>query len=476
MKEIETIEEVRENIKKEIDRNFCAKHYNLTSDEELAEIELFVQGGGIELSILDWDNERVCVIDYAFFWFEDDNASILTEIYKTCIILKELYTIMGSLVEVDFWEKTNYKEGSIQWYYYADKYEIQSIIYILDAYNKVNLRNKKLDKNFIKKNYKELYELLEIKSKESKSYFQQIIESEMYNRINSCRYGYRKINSELFGEDDFVYTIYNQKIYVGFTQEGIERYIEKYQLNFKEISTYYEGIDYCLMMENDNMYVWDKQLWIEAFNWIKLLGLDYGDIPVYVGYDKGRVLIRVVEFWVCITMETGNIERKVLNEKEKLRNLQILFYKNTKECIGIVDYDLFKLSPEEFENLCYDLLYEEGYDKIYKRGGVNTADGGVDIEATELVRGINTLEEKKWIFQCKRTKKIDRRDLNEIEFLLKEFEADRFGLFYVGNLNPKVLDRCKVFSKGCVWTFDQNWIKQKLREYKNIADKYFPIC
>ena len=63
----------------------------------------------------------------------------------------------------------------------------------------------------------------------------------------------------------------------------------------------------------------------------------------------------------------------------------------------------------------------------------------------------------------------------KIEILLKEFQADRYGLFYAGIINPSVWDRCRIFSKNSVWLFDQDWIKQKLKEYPKVADKYFPI-
>lgn len=51
--------------------------------------------------------------------------------------------------------------------------------------------------------------------------------------------------------------------------------------------------------------------------------------------------------------------------------------------------------------MCYDLLCEEGYENIHRRGNVNTSDGGVDIEADELVRGIRTLEKENGYFNVK---------------------------------------------------------------------------
>ena len=174
-------------------------------------------------------------------------------------------------------------------------------------------------------------------------------------------------------------------------------------------------------------------------------------------------------------METDNLEQKILYEKTKINELKASFHKHTKENYLIMDYDLYQLSPDEFENMCYDLLCEEGYENVHRRGKSNTRDGGVDIEADEFVRAIHTYEKRKWIFQCKREKNLDRKELRDIEILLKEFQADRYGLFYAGIINPSVWDRCRIFSKNSVWLFDQDWIKQKLKEYPKVADKYFPI-
>lgn len=41
-----------------------------------------------------------------------------------------------------------------------------------------------------------------------------------------------------------------------------------------------------------------KDLWSEVSNWLKILELTYKDIPIYRGYDKGRIVIRVIEFWI----------------------------------------------------------------------------------------------------------------------------------------------------------------------------------
>lgn len=193
MKELDMVKKIRKTIRTEIDKRFDAKHYRLIDKDDLAEIKLMVQGGEIELSVMEWD-EDTCSIEYFLYWSKDDNESILTNIYKLCLILKELYVITGNLVNIDFYESLDKGNVTIALRHYADKFEVQSIMYILEAYNKVDLRKKNIDKSFIEKNYLVLFELFDRKSNEIRKYFKQIIESEMYHRISKYGFRYRAVN------------------------------------------------------------------------------------------------------------------------------------------------------------------------------------------------------------------------------------------------------------------------------------------
>lgn len=476
MENLDLIEIARKRLKEEIDKRFQVKHYRSTSKDELAEIELYVQGGNIELSIFDWDCSRAYCIQYVLIRNGDEEESILTEIYKICIILKDLYVITRKYPKIDYYEEKGTGEVIIELNYIIKSFEIETIMYVLEAFNRIDLSKGRLDKPFIRKHYGELFDFLNRKSNESRDKFRKIAESEFRKEFNCLNVSkYKPVVSNVFSEQDCVYSNYNQKIYIGFTQEGIENYIHNYQLNLNKLSDYYEGIQYNIMTVQGATYVWEKNLWVEAFNWLYILEMHYGDVPSYIAYDKGRIIIRVVEFWICIMAEAEKLKEKILYEKQQLQDMQKKYRDHADDKFFVFDYDLNQLSPEEFENMCCDLLLAEGYRNVYKRGKLNTADGGIDIEAVEVVGGINTREEKKWVFQCKRVIKIDKKELYEIPFLLTEFNADRYGLFYAGILNPSVIDRCKTFDPGVVWVFDENFIKQKLKEYGNVADKYFPL-
>lgn len=71
---------------------------------------------------------------------------------------------------------------------------------------------------------------------------------------------------------------------------------------------------------------------------------------------------------------------------------------------------------------------------------------------------------------------IDRKDISEVPFLLKEFQADRYGLFYSGVLNPATLDRINSISGECknpIKYWDSNDLEIHLKRYAQIYTRYF---
>lgn len=68
---------------------------------------------------------------------------------------------------------------------------------------------------------------------------------------------------------------------------------------------------------------------------------------------------------------------------------------------SIDDVDFSQLSPTQFEELCFDLLVERGYQKlVWRQGG---ADSGRDIQGTrEVESGLVNPFEETWFFECKR--------------------------------------------------------------------------
>ena len=76
------------------------------------------------------------------------------------------------------------------------------------------------------------------------------------------------------------------------------------------------------------------------------------------------------------------------------------------------DIDFSKLTPKEFENLCYELVTGDGFQSVkWNQGG---ADGGRDIEATlPFSSPYTNLTFTKWFFECKLyTQGVPPEDLN----------------------------------------------------------------
>lgn len=479
MDRIKTIEETKIQLCKEIGERFKAKIYKPISEEFLADISLSVKGGKINLDISVPNMDDICYIQFYYYWNASDGESILTVLYQTCIIFESLFEIRRDLPRIAISQGKDRKGNEdicINLDYKIENYNSESILYVLEAFNKIDLRKKTINKFFIKNNCEKLYELLISKSRQAKEKFIEILGYNLHRKMYCENITvFSPIISSIFSKNDYVYSDYRQKIYVGFTQEGIDNYIEEFQLEPQEFTEYYEGVHYNIVASSNNTFVLEKRLWKEAWNWLYTMEMNYGEVPVYQAYSKGRIILRVVEFWICIMSEV-DIKNKIISERLYLQDMQKKYFEYTSNEITELEYDLFELSPGKFEEMCYDLLCADGYHNIQRRGSLNAADGGIDIEAVEIVKGIVQEEKRKWIFQCKSGKKnLSRKDLNEIPFLLKEFKADRYGLFLTGSLTPNALNRCETFGESTPYILDKDVIKQKLREHNNIANKYFPL-
>ena len=77
------VEKTRKIIREEVDRRFQAKQYEIPDEDELAEIELSVKGGAINLFITDWDKMGTYVIQYELRWSKNIfRENVLSELYK----------------------------------------------------------------------------------------------------------------------------------------------------------------------------------------------------------------------------------------------------------------------------------------------------------------------------------------------------------------------------------------------------------
>lgn len=119
--------------------------------------------------------------------------------------------------------------------------------------------------------------------------------------------------------------------------------------------------------------------------------------------------------------------------------------KRFKPSPKIESLEFSNLSSKEFENLCFDILERMGFNNVHIVGKTNSADGGKDLLATEQYATLLGNEKRKWIWQCKHSKKsLNRKDISEIDELLRENNAQAYGLFCSNDLTPGLITRLEM--------------------------------
>ncbi|WP_420133540.1 hypothetical protein [Rhodopseudomonas sp.] len=153
--------------------------------------------------------------------------------------------------------------------------------------------------------------------------------------------------------------------------------------------------------------------------------------------------------------------------------------------VGLGVSDQFKwerLSDEQFELLCYDLLVAHpkfDADTVRKLGKSRSRDGGRDIEVRELPRG-PMHKPKKWIFQCKLINggsSLSGRKVNDIGDMLDMYSAEGFGVMTNAPIDATLYDKCEAIctKRGIEELhFSILEIERALVSNKAIRERYFP--
>ncbi|WP_050418893.1 hypothetical protein [Bradyrhizobium tropiciagri] len=108
--------------------------------------------------------------------------------------------------------------------------------------------------------------------------------------------------------------------------------------------------------------------------------------------------------------------------------------------------DWSNLSDEDFEELCYDVIYHHpkfDADTIRKLGKSRSRDGGRDIEVYDLPVGRGTAP-RKWIFQCKLVKdgsSLSGRRLQDVGDMLEMYRAEGFGVMASALIDATLYDK-----------------------------------
>ena len=143
--------------------------------------------------------------------------------------------------------------------------------------------------------------------------------------------------------------------------------------------------------------------------------------------------------------------------------------------------DWKKVSDEEFEELCYDVIFNHpkfDSDTIRKLGKSRSRDGGRDIEIYELPVGRGTMP-KKWIFQCKLVKdgsSLSGRRLQDVGDMLDMYKAEGFGVMTSAVIDATLYDKLDAVCgnrRVAQLHFSRLELERTLARLPTIRERYF---
>lgn len=201
----------------------------------------------------------------------------------------------------------------------------------------------------------------------------------------------------------------------------------------------------------------------------------------------------------CLVHNTGTmivindgINRHVLYDTRPLderavKNLHDTICTTTRSvaaAMGLSDslsFDWKSLSDEQFEQICYDILYAHAmFDSstIRKLGNSRSRDGGRDIEIREAAKTPGG-RRRRWIFQCKLTqgKSLSATKVQDVGDMLDQYEAEGFGVMTSALIDATLYDKIdSVCGRRSIETlnFSVLEINRTLVRNPSIRKRYFP--
>lgn len=144
--------------------------------------------------------------------------------------------------------------------------------------------------------------------------------------------------------------------------------------------------------------------------------------------------------------------------------------------LSVEDINFNLLSPTQFEELCFDLLMELGFQKlIWRQGG---ADSGRDIQGTrEVASGLVDPFEETWFFECKRYESGVPPEALNSKIAWADAERPKHLVFFVSSYitnNARTwldtISRDKVYRVHLV---EGKQLKQLVLRSRNLVARYF---
>lgn len=290
---------------------------------------------------------------------------------------------------------------------------------------------------------------------------------------------YKTRNVDGIGEVGCIFVNQSKTALIGIDETFFDEIANKMDAKFRHKVSLYKGIDYALAKTDEIFAVWNLNYIKDILSQIDKLELYDYDIE-YEMTEMGLLIVRCGYYWAFLAPVKIELERVVVQERKSLRKMLEVLEKYMPEGVdehGKIDFSCMK--PEEFEQLCKEILSELGFKNIFSRGNTNAPDGGVDIECDEEVEQIFGKKKRHWIFQCKHMKtQICRKDVAEIPCLLSEFNADGYGLFYTGTFTTQTLDRLKgLRNEGGkeIQYWDNFELARIINKYANVKNMYLDM-
>jgi hypothetical protein len=140
------------------------------------------------------------------------------------------------------------------------------------------------------------------------------------------------------------------------------------------------------------------------------------------------------------------------------------------------------LSDEDFERLCYDLIYADpkfDLETIQKMGKSRSRDGGRDIVVWESQHG-KVANPRKWIFQCKLVSdgsSLSGTRLTDVGDMLDQYEAEGFGVMTSAIIDSTLYDKLNAVcgKRGVAQKhLSVLELERRLARYPGIRARYFP--
>ncbi len=140
------------------------------------------------------------------------------------------------------------------------------------------------------------------------------------------------------------------------------------------------------------------------------------------------------------------------------------------------DIEFAKLSPKDFERLCFELLLKYGYrNLIWRQGG---ADNGRDIEGYfEFINPIN-IRKTKWFFECKHyTKKGVPPDQLNSKIAWADAEQPSFLVLFVSSYITTAsrtwLEKLQKTKQYKILILEGDEIKRRLIQFPDLVERFF---